>query len=125
MPRDSRSDTVTLSLEENSGELKIANEVVAIIAALAATEVEGVVSLVGNATHEIIAKQGLRSQSRGINVAVDGTEVTVQISLIIKYGYSVPDVSAKVQERVKNAIENMAGLQVRSVDVSIAGVDVA
>ena len=56
---------------------------------------------------------------------MDGTEVTVQISIIIKYGYSVPDVSAKVQERVKNAIENMAGLQVRSVDVSIAGVDVA
>lgn len=124
MARDSRSDSVTLSLEESSGELKIANEVVAIIAALAATEVDGVASLTGNATHEVIAKQGLRGQSRGITVAVDGTEVTVQIAIIIQYGYSVPEVSAKVQERVKNAIENMAGLQVRSVDVSIAGIDI-
>lgn len=108
---------------ESAGELKIANEVVAIIAGLAATEIEGVVSLVGNVTHEVIAKLGMKSLSRGVNVAVEDGVVTAQISLVVQYGYSVPTVSSKVQDRVKAAIENMTGLKVDAVKVTIAGVN--
>ncbi len=108
---------------ESAGELKIANEVVAIIAGLAATEIEGVVSLVGNVTHELIAKLGMKILSKGVNVAVEEGVVTAQIALIVQYGYSVPVVSAKVQDRVKAAIENMTGLKVDAVKVTIAGVN--
>ena len=93
------------------------------IAALAATEVEGVVSLTGNMTHELIAKLGMKSLSKGISVAVDNGVVSAQVSLIIQYGYSVPEVSAKVQERVKSAIENMTGLMIESVRVNVSGVN--
>lgn len=123
MSKEYKSDSVTLEAEENGGELKIANEVVAIIAALAATEVDGVASLVGNMTHELIAKLGMKSLSKGVNVSVEGGVVNAQVSLVIQYGYSVPAVSAKVQEKIKSAIENMTGLQVETVKVTIAGVN--
>ncbi len=108
---------------ESAGELKIANEVVAVIAGLAATEIEGVVSLSGNVNHELIAKLGMKSLSKGVNVVVEDGVVTAQISLVVQYGYSVPVVSAKVQDRVKAAIENMTGLKVDAVKVTIAGVN--
>ncbi|MBQ8638027.1 MAG: Asp23/Gls24 family envelope stress response protein [Lachnospiraceae bacterium] len=122
MSKEYKSESVTLQ-GECSGELKIANEVVAIIAALAATEVDGVVSLVGNMTHELIAKLGMKNLSKGISVTVEDGIVHTQVSLVIQYGYSVPEVSAKVQDKIKTAIENMTGLQVESVRVTIAGVN--
>ncbi len=123
MSKEVKQDSVTLSAGELNGELKIANEVVTIIAGLAATEVEGVASLVGNATHETIAKLGMRSLSKGVGVTVENGVVNASISIMIQYGYSVPEVSAKVQERVKASIENMTGLHVDSVRVTIAGVN--
>ena len=97
------------------GEVKIADEVVAIIAGLAATEVEGVSSMAGNITNELVSKLGMKNLSNGI--------VNVDVSLNISYGYSIPEVSAKVQEKVKTAIENMTGLEVSIVNVRIATVD--
>ena len=123
MSKEVKQDSVTLSAGELNGELKIANEVVTIIAGLAATEVEGVASLVGNATHETIAKLGMRSLSKGVGVTVENGVVNASISIMIQYGYSVPEVSAKVQERGKASIENMTGLHVDSVRVTIAGVN--
>ena len=123
MSKELKADSAASGIGENGGELKIANEVVAVIAALAATEVEGVVSLTGNMTHELIAKLGMKSLSKGISVAVDNGVVSAQVSLIIQYGYSVPEVSAKVQERVKSAIENMTGLMIESVRVNGSGVN--
>lgn len=123
MSKEYKSDSVTLEAEESGGELKIANEVVAIIAALAATEVDGVASLVGNMTHELIARLGMKSLSKGVNVTVEDGVVNAQISLVIQYGYSVPAVSAKVQDKIKSAIENMTGLRVETVKVTIAGVN--
>ena len=123
MAKETKTDSVTLSAGESNGELKIANEVVAIIAGLAATEVEGVASLVGNATHELIAKLGMRSLSKGVGVTVENGVVSAAISIMIQYGYSVPEVSEKVQDRVKASIENMTGLRVETVKVTIAGVE--
>ena len=123
MAKETKTDSVTLSAGESNGELKIANEVVAIIAGLAATEVEGVASLVGNAAHELIAKLGMRSLSKGVGVTVENGVVSAAISIMIQYGYSVPEVSEKVQDRVKASIENMTGLRVETVKVTIAGVE--
>ena len=98
--------------EDHLGEVKIADEVVAIIAGLAATEVEGVSSMAGNITNEIVSKLGMKNLSKGIFVEVLDNEVKVDVAINIAYGYSIPEVSKKVQDRVKSAIENMTGLNV-------------
>lgn len=107
------------------GDVRVADEVVAIIAGLATTEVEGVSSMAGNITNEIVSKLGMKNLSKGILVEVMENEVKVDVTINIAYGYSIPDVSAKVQDKVKSAIENMTGLTVAVVNVRIASVDMA
>ena len=107
------------------GDVRIADEVVAIIAGLATTEVEGVSSMAGNITNEIVSKLGMKNLSKGILVEVMENEVKVDVAINIAYGYSIPEVSAKVQDEVKSAIENMTGLTVAVVNVRIASVDMA
>ena len=109
--------------DSNLGEVKIADEVVAIIAGLAATEVDGVSSMAGNITNELVSKLGMKNLAKGIKVEVSEGIVNVDVALNIAFGYVIPEVSAKVQEKVKTAIENMTGLTVNSVNVRIAAVD--
>ena len=123
MGKDERS-TYTIKEDENLGEVKIADEVVAIIAGLAAMEVDGVASMSGNATRELISKLGMKSLSKGVKVDVLEGIVTVSLKLNLKYGYNVMHICQKVQEKVKAAIENMTGLTVADVNIRIAGVDV-
>ena len=112
-----------VQLENNRGEIIVANEVIAVITGLAAMEVEGVASMAGNTTRELISKIGIKSLSKGVKVDVIEDVVTVDAALNLKYGYNVKDVSVKVQEKVKVAIENMTGLTVTDVDIRIASVD--
>ena len=114
----------TSEKQEKIGEVRIADEVVAIIAGLAATEVEGVAAMAGNATREIIERMGMKSLSKGVSVEVIHSTVSVKLSLNLEYGHSIPEVCAKVQERVKSAIENMTGLEVLDVNITIAGVNI-
>ncbi len=104
------------------GDIQIADEVIAIIAGLAATEVDGVAKMYGNITNELVSKLGMKNLSKGVKVLVSPDNVKVDLSLELKYGYSVLDVSKKVQEKVKQAIETMTGLEVSEVRVRIAGV---
>ncbi len=122
MAKDEKN-TYTIQNETSHGEVKIADEVVAIIAALAATEVEGVASMAGNITNEVIGKLGIRNLSKGVKVDVLEGVVTVSLALNIKYNYSIVDVTGKVQEKVKNAVENMTGLEVADVNIKVAGVE--
>jgi len=105
------------------GEVQIADEVVAIIAGLAATEVKGVASMAGNITNELVGKLGMKKLSKGVKVDVLEGIVCVDLALNLDYGYSILETSTKVQEKVKSAIENMTGLTVSDVNVRIAGVD--
>lgn len=109
--------------DDKLGEVKIADEVVAIIAGLAATEVDGVSSMAGNITNELVSKLGMKNLSKGIRVEVSDGIVQADVALNIAYGYAIPEVSAKVQEKVKTAIENMTGLEVSGVNIRIASVD--
>ena len=109
--------------KDTIGEVQIADEVVAIIAGLAATEVEGVDSMAGNITNEVIGKLGIKNLSKGVKVDVLEGVVTVSLALNIKYNYSIMDVTAKVQDKVKNAVENMTGLEVADVNIKVAGVE--
>lgn len=105
------------------GEVKIADEVVAIIAALAATDVEGVASMEGNITNELVGKLGMKSLSKGVKVTVLEGVVTVDLKLNIQFGMNILETSKKVQEKVKTSIENMTGLEVADVNIHIASVD--
>ena len=109
--------------KEKFGEVKIADEVIAIIAGLAATEVEGVASMAGNITNELIGKLGVKNQSKAVKVLVTEENVDVDLALNIDYGYSIMKVSEKVQDRVKSAIENMTGLEVSMVNIRIVNVN--
>ena len=122
MAKDERN-IYTIQNDASKGEIKIADEVVAIIAALAATEVEGVASMAGNITNELIGKLGMKNLSKGVKVDVLEGIVTVSLALNLKYNYSIVEVSARVQEKVKNAIENMRGLEVADVNIKVAGVE--
>ncbi len=122
MAKDERN-TYTIQNDESLGEVKIADEVVAIIAALAATEVEGVSSMAGNITNEVISKLGIKNLSKGVKVDVLEGVVTVSLALNMKYNYNIMDVTARVQEKVKNAVENMTGLEVADVNIKVAGVE--
>ena len=123
MSKEEKS-TYTIKADQNLGEVKIADDVVSIIAGLAAMEVDGVSSMAGNATRELISKLGMKSLSKGVKVDVLEGIVTVSLALNLKYGYSIKETTAKVQEKVKAAIENMTGLEVADVNIRVAGVDV-
>ncbi len=113
----------TIKLEEQGGKVKIADDVIATIAGVAATEVEGVAAMSGNITNEIVGKLGVKNLSKGVGIDVQEDVVTVKLNLTMRYGYSIPKTSAEVQEKVKSAIENMTGLNVSCVDIRIAGVE--
>ena len=119
---DNRSAHETYE-EKQIGEVRIANEVVAIIAGLAATEVDGVASMAGTITNGLVGKLGMKNLSKGVKVEVTEEHVSVDLSLNIRFGYNIPEVSKNVQERVRAAIENMTGLTVLDVNIRIAGVD--
>ena len=116
-------DTYTIYDDQTIGKVQIADEVVAIIAGLAATEVEGVASMAGNITNELISKLGMKNLSKGVKVDVLEGVVTVALALNMKYDYSIVETSTKVQERVKSAIETMTGLEVADVNIKVAGVE--
>lgn len=108
--------------KDECGEVIIADEVISIIAGISATEVEGVDSMAGGWSGEIIARMGFHDLSKGVKVSVEGEYVSVELSLNIRYGYSIPEVSREVQEKVCQFIESMTGLSVMDVNIRIAGV---
>lgn len=119
---DTTKDAHVLAISGDAGDIRISDDAIAAIAGIAATEIEGVHSMAGGITSELIGKLGVKNQSKGVQVEVQDERVFVEVSINLKYNYNIPDVSAKVQERVKSSIENMTGLLVPVVRVRIAGV---
>ena len=111
-----------ITKKKELGEVRIASDVVAAIAALAATEIDGVYSMAGNITNELIGKLGMKNLSKGVKILMEGGIVRVDMMVVVNYGYSIPEVSEQVQERVSQQIENMTGLSVSEVNVRIAAV---
>ena len=121
--QDNRN-TYQILADSKVGEVQIADEVVATIAGMAATEVEGVASMASNITNELVSKLGMRNLSKGVKIDVNSNAVSVDLVLTLEYGYSIPNTSKQVQEKVKSAIESMTGLNVSSVNIRIAGVNI-
>ncbi len=106
----------------NLGAVRIADEVVSIIAGLAATEVEGIAGMSGGIAGGIAEILGRKNFSKGVRVEVGEKETAVDLYIIVKYGVRIPDVALAVQEGVKRAIETMTGLSVIEVNVHVQGV---
>lgn len=114
-----------VKLDENpNGTVSFATEVVATIAGLAATEVEGVASMSSQnaGIADMFSRKNTRNFTKGVRIDLDGNKVTVDITIVVEYGSPVPDVARSIQENVKKAIETMSGLDVHAVDVHVSGV---
>ena len=117
-------DEKNIQIEGNNsfGDVVIADEVLAIIAGIAATEVEGVHSMDGGWSGDFISKLGIKDLARGVKVQVREGEVKLDLSLNMEYGYAIPTVSNLVQDKVSASINNMTGLNVSEVNIRISGV---
>lgn len=115
-------NTYTIRKDESVGEVKIADEVVASIAAFAVMDVEGV-SSIGGSSREM-GRLNMKSPGKGVKIDVLEGIVTVTLTVNLLYGYSLIDVSGRIQEKVKSSIESMTGLTVADVNVRVAGVHV-
>ncbi len=104
------------------GVVKIADEVVSIIAGLAAAEIEGVASMSGGIGGGIAEVLGRRQFSKGVKVEVSEEEAKIEIFIMVNYGVRIPDVAWDIQESVKKAVENMTGLRVAYVNIHVQGV---
>lgn len=105
------------------GNIRIADEVVAVIAGLAATEIEGVAGMSGNLAGGIAEMLGRKNLSKGVKVQVGEKETAVDLHVIVEYGVKIPEVALQIQESVKKAIESMTGLTVVETNVNIQGVN--
>lgn len=118
-------------MTENTGEeknkygtVKIANDVVSVIAGLAATEVDGVAGMSGGITRDITEMFGMKNLSKGVKVEVGEKEAAIDLFIIVEYGMKISDVARNVQENVKNKVETMTGLRVVEVNVNVQGVNI-
>lgn len=119
---DIKKKSSTYTEDGNIGRVQISDQVVSVIAGIAATEVEGVAALVGNVTNEIVSRMGIKNLSKGIKIEMIEDTVMVKVTLELKYGYNIPEVCVKVQERVVSSIETMTGISVAKVDVCVSDI---
>ena len=109
-------------IHDKLGEVSIADEVIASIAGLAATETRGVYALAGNILHDQITYSGSKSLSKSVRVRVDENAVSLKVALVLDGSVPIPVVSKDAAERVRNAVESMTGMNVEDLRITIAGV---
>lgn len=124
MSKETEQVYVTATSLGDLGSIHIAEDVVASIVSLAATEVEGVAYMFGDVTKEIIGKLGIKNLTKGVVIGIEGNYVSAELSLVMRYGYGIPKTAKAVQEKVRSAVESMTGLTVERVNVHIVGVDI-
>ncbi|MGE5474615.1 MAG: Asp23/Gls24 family envelope stress response protein [Ignavibacteriales bacterium] len=110
-------------VKENAGSIKIANEVVAIIAGLAAAEVTGVAGMSGGIAGDIVEILKGKNLSKGVKVEVGEKETAVDLFIIVEYGVRIPDIAWEIQNKVKKAVESMTGLVVVEVNIHVQAVN--
>lgn len=113
----------TINEDSTIGTVQIADDVVSVIAGLAATEVDGVASMASNISSDLMSKVGYRSLTKGVKTNIENGKVKIEMAITMQYGYNIPATCSKAQEKIKTTIENMTGLEVTDVNIRIAGVD--
>ena len=114
-------------LEEFGNEsegIKISGDVIAVIAGVAVSEVEGVYAMAGGFAGGITeVLKGKKNLAKGIKVDTESGKANIDVNIIVEYGSRIPDVAYEIQNRVKTAVENMTGLKVEAVNVHVQGVN--
>jgi len=108
---------------DDHGKITFANEVVAIIAGLAASEIEGVAAMSGGIAGGIVEKLGRKNLSKGVKVEVGEKDTAIDLYIVVEYGARIPEIAWKIQENVKKAVETMTGLNVVEVNIHVQGVN--
>ena len=110
-------------IQNDAGSIRISDEAIAVIAGLAALEVEGVASMAQGKVDGIAEMLGVKpSQGRGVKVEVRNEDVAIEIHVFVEFGVDIPIVCQKVQDKVREAVEDMTGLNVSAVNISVQGV---
>ncbi len=122
---DNKEKEICGAEEEAVTNVRISDEVVATIAAIAAVEIEGVGGMCGTRTGDIIEKFGKKNSAKGVKVDIADGSVRIHMNLLVVYGYRIPDVCAEVQEAAKTAVEGMTGLHVSEITVLVQGITAA
>ena len=121
-----KDNRFTIDEDGSSGYIQIADDVVSSIIGLAVTEVDGVSKLTGDITRDLVAKLGKNTLSKGVRVIFDDEEnLKDYVSIEIKFGYNIVDVSKAIQEKVKQSLLTMTGLECSTVNVKISSIDFA
>jgi uncharacterized alkaline shock family protein YloU len=115
-------DNIHLPTGDEYGKVLFADDVVATIAGLAATDVNGVAAMSGGIANGIAEKLGRKSLAKGVKVQVGEKEAAIDLYIIVDYGVKVPEVAWNIQESVKKAVETMTGLSVIEVNIHVQGV---
>lgn len=118
------SSTVDANSAENQETIQISNDVIAVIAGVAVSEVSGVASMAGGfagGISEVLS--GKKNMAKGIKVDKSEDKIKIDVNIIVEYGTRIPDVAFEIQNRVKTAVENMTGMPVTEVNVHVQGVD--
>lgn len=109
---------------ENNGNVNISDEVISVIAALAASEVKGIAGMAGSFSGGLSELLGKKNLSKGVKLTVNEKNISLDLSVIAEYGAVIPDVAWQLQEKVKNEVEAMTGMTVTDVNISVDGINV-
>ena len=123
MAEEQNEKNEAVEYEKDAEQNVISEDVIAVIAGVAATEVEGVADMSAGFAGSIVEALGRKNPSKGVKVKVEGTEAELDMYIIVKYGYRIPEVAWNVQEKVKETVESLASVFVTAVNIHVQGVD--
>lgn len=115
-------NTITMESTDDVGQVQIADDVIAIIAEIAATEVEGVAGMGGTLTTDIVQSFSRKKTPKGVRVEINGNQIMLDMTMIINYGAKIPEVTVEVQKKVKSSVEMMTGLEIVSINIHVTGI---
>jgi len=116
------SNAKSEDIPEEVGSVKVADEVLSIVASLAVAEIPGVAGMSGSIRGGISEMLGKKDLTKGVKVAAEGKSATLEVYVYIRYGYNIPDVAIAIQEKAKEAVESMTGYEVKAVNVHVEGI---
>ena len=110
--------------EDTENGIEISNDVIAVIAGVAVSEVQGVASMSGGFAGGITeVLSGKKNMAKGIKVDKTDNKAKIDVNIIVEYGSRIPDVAFEIQNRVKKSVENMTGFKVEEINVHVQGVN--
>ncbi len=117
-----QDETMEPEVKETTTSVKIGDDVVSVIAGLAASEVEGVAGMSGGIAGGIAELVGRKSMAKGVKVELKEADALINLNIIVNYGAKIPEIAANIQDNVKSAVETMTGLNVAEINIYVQGV---